>query len=252
MRRAWVGMMLGAALTLAAPGGAAAQSFDLEIDGLPGDGMGFGQGWAGAGGFGTIGQTFTVPWGVNSLDGFAFHLLGPWWTDSPYEPFLFRAYLMRWDADAAQPFGPVLFRSDPLEGIRSDAERDYYRTAFDPGTWLRSGAMYVAFLSSVEHPVPLGPGQLAANAVLEVWGDGEDFPFDPYEGGDLVGVDSGPGLEGLTGGRWTVYANSDARFEAHFSTSTVPEPASMALLGSGLAGLAGWAKRRRRREPADA
>lgn len=192
---------------------------------------------------GGFGQAFTVDVGSTLLSYAVFHdncrpYLGTVrdFTGS----CLFRSYLAGFDAVSGR-VTDVLWESaayDPFSASRP--------WPFTPGVWLDPGK-YVAFVLWEGTPPAPGYTGWAIEDYSELYPIGSQPPASP--GTEQVRLASrDPGLPvGET--EWTVMPRSDLQgFYATLDTTVTPEPATLALLGTGLAALAGAARRRRRRE----
>lgn len=158
-----------------------------------------------------IGQTFTAP--AQYLLSWTFFLRGV--VDPPTTA---TAKLAAWDG--AQ-IGPLLWSSNPFQLAVSNTEVPYTWT---PNVSLLTGGQQYLFFVSFLDPARLSAGSPGT-----------------YLPGGIVS-------RSQTTNVWVSLLGADLRFDATFDrvpTSTVPEPATMGLLATGLAGIA--AARRKQR-----
>ena len=146
---------------------------------------------------------------------------------------------------------------DPVTSVDYSFGTTAYGTSLATGTATTTGALdvpsnsygyavYTETASSIA-PVSLAAGTYWFTLQNAVWSDGEDVSWDENDGrsigydisyGPIAAFDCTYESEcGLSGGEtFTLTGNS--------STSPVPEPGSLLLLGTGLAGLAGLLRRK--------
>lgn len=219
------------ALALAISGVAAAQTPVINTPDFTSAGAfaGFG-----ANGVPTAGQTFTVPVGDTFLNSFSFYLANDELNGGGAD-LVFKPYLMTWAGD--HPSGVNLLGVSPATAGNGSTYAEYL---FNVGMAVTAGDVYVAFLTT---------SGVAQN------GDGNGFnqfagSNTAYAGGELVyAFTAADGSDITAPGNWTGSEGGQLGFNAQFSgeQSTVPEPSEFVLLGSGLSGLIGLVRIRRKR-----
>jgi hypothetical protein len=170
----------------------------------------------------TYGETFSAPTsGGTSLTSFSFYM------GNPYVPgdIQLSAYIATW---TGSNIGTVLYSSPMVDYANiGDAE-----LTFDTGGLaLTGGADYVAFLSVSGYY-----GDSAGESYLS---SGGGIP-----GGSFVYDNNGGDFAALSTDTWSGPNSPDLAIDAEFgSSSSIPEPGTVTLLGTGLVGLVALRRR---------
>ena len=181
----------------------------------------------------TYGQSFTVS-SDNVLDSFSLYL-----TNYVNDPVHFKAYIYEWSGTMAR--GSALFSSVPQTFTGSAFSSPVEFEFTTGGVPLEVGKTYVAFLSASE----LFDGKFSTATMP--WSG--VFGSDVYSGGKFVYYNNGNNFSLLTTETWDGYSGwGDVWFKASLSDgeTTVPEPATILFLGSGLLGLIGFRRKLRK------
>jgi len=181
----------------------------------------------------TYGQTFTAVAGTTQLNRFTLYL-----RQTTAQAVTFAGYVYAWDGTKA--VGPQLFASGAQQTSGVGQTDGYNFNA--GGINLVAGQQYVAFLSA--------SGFFdGVQSLANMPGVGNT-----YSDGDFVFYNNGNNFSLLTNTAWscTGCGYGDVAFQAEFSGpgAEAPEPATLALFGTGLSAVAGVARRRRTRKVA--
>lgn len=185
-------------------------------------------------GIATMGETFTAPSPTNVLQSFQFRLANSPDNGGNGGNLLFKGYVSEFDATNNSLVGPLLFQSAVTAGNGADSYVPYsFNTGF---LTLDPTRTYIAFLSaSGLTPTASAP-----------------YAFEAFEGTDdtnprgmFVYSDNGNDFASLSSQGAFSPLGADAAFSAQFTVT--PEPSEFLLLGSGMSGLIGFVRVRRRR-----
>jgi hypothetical protein len=164
----------------------------------------------------TYGQTFVPGAGDTQLTSFSLYLRDRFDGAGTLD---LRGYVATWDGSKA---GTILFES-ATQTMNATATLQEF--AFPTDLVVTPGDTYVAFLSTSNLGTqPASRFGMPAN--------GNTLP------GAFVYQNNGTNFASLTSNAWSNFGGSDVWLKANFSEIATPEPASMTLLGLGLAALA--------------
>ena len=182
-----------------------------------------------------VAQTFTLPATMNYLQSFTFNLSNFF---NGNQLFL-QAAVYQFDVDRL--LGPALFASSLFAGSGNINGSDAF--TFGGG----ASALNLLLAPNVTYALVLSaiPGY---NATPDGSTNQVNLGAQDYTGGSLFfAVSTNPADLSAPGGFFSLDGSTDAAFEATFSATSTPEPATLVFVATGFAGVGGIAARRRRK-----
>lgn len=198
----------------------------------------------GASGFSTWGQTVLAPAGTQRLVDFTFMISDAIQGTSRGEvpvPVEFHAYVAEFNPVTRRIIGPLLYTSEQVTVPVTDGW-EFNPYTFTPDIPVTAGATYLLFLFADNYELGLpsdSRARVADAAASSTYPDG---------GWAYVATNANASLSDALAATWFGGHGAfvDLAFSATFdTTAAVPEPASIAILGVGLAAL-GFGRRRTR------
>jgi PEP-CTERM motif len=171
----------------------------------------------------TYGETFTAPTnGDNFLQSIGFYLGEPYVDGN----IVMQAYVATWTGSQADT---LLYSSSVVNYANTGEDL----LMFNPGISLAAGDSYVMFLSISENY-----GQSSGEAYVNA-GDAS------IPGSSFVYYNNSGDFSALFNSSWdSTGLTPNMSVQANFTGGEVPEPSTMLLFGAGLAGLAGFVRRK--------
>jgi PEP-CTERM motif-containing protein len=183
-------------------------------------------------------QTFVSPTGMNFLQQFTLYLS----TELNGNQLFLQSSIYQFDGDRLT--GPALFTSALFAGSGNAGDNDAFTFGSDGNllnVQLAPNVVYAMVLSALPgSALSADPSTVQVNLGATDYANGELF----------YAVSTNPADLSAPGGFFELDGSTDAAFQASFSVTPTPEPASLLLVASGFAGMGGVVARRRRKPKA--